>query len=155
MTKAKKPESAVKETKKIIEKLVKLLEVKAEVEVKSSEGVILVDLGSSETANLIGYHGETLNALQSLTNLMLWRKMDEWTSVVVDIDGYRDKRKDSLEKMAQNVAQKVKFSGQPQALPPMSAFERRLVHLVLSEDAQVETVSEGDSERRVVVRPKS
>jgi len=155
MTKAKKPESAVKETKKIIEKLVKLLEVKAEVEVKSSEGVILVDLGSSETANLIGYHSETLNALQSLTNLMLWRKMDEWTSVVVDIDGYRDKRKDSLEKMAQNVAQKVKFSGQPQALPPMSAFERRLVHLVLSEDAQVETVSEGDSERRVVVRPKS
>ena len=155
MTKIKKPESAVKKTKKIIEKLVELLEVEAKVEVKPSEEAILVNLSSPETANLIGYHGETLNALQSLTNLMLWRKAGEWTSVVVDIDGYREKRKDLLEKMAQNVAQKVKFSGQPQALPPMSAFERRLVHLVLSEDSQIETVSEGEAERRVVVRPKS
>ena len=155
MTKIKKPVSVVKETKKIIEKLIDLLEVEAKVEVESSEEAISVNLISAETANLIGYHGETLNALQSLANLMLWRKAGEWTSVVVDIDGYRDKRKDSLEKMAQNVAQKVKFSGQPQALPPMSAFERRLVHLALSEDAKVETASEGEAERRVVVRPKS
>jgi len=155
MAKAKKSVSAVEETGKIIKKLIKLLEVEAQVEVKPGEEAILVNLVSSETANLIGYHGETLNALQSLANLMLWRKMGEWTSVVVDIDDYRGKRKDSLEKMAQNVAQKVKFSGQPQALPPMSAFERRLVHLVLSEDDQVETVSEGETERRVVVRPKS
>jgi len=153
--KAKKLEAAIKETKKIIEKLIEFLEVEVKIEVEPGEEVILVNLSSPETASLIGYHGETLNAMQSLVNLMLWRKIGEWTSVVVDIDGYREKRKDSLEKMAQNVAQKVKFSGQPQALPPMSAFERRLVHLVLSEDEKVKTVSEGETDRRVVVHPKS
>jgi len=155
MIKAKKLEATIKETKKIIEKLIEFLEVEVKVEVEPGEEVILVNLSSPETASLIGYHGETLNAMQSLVNLMLWRKVGEWTSVVVDIDGYREKRKDLLEKMAQNVAQKVKFSGQPQALPPMSAFERRLVHLVLSEDEKVKTVSEGETDRRVVVHPKS
>ena len=147
--------SPLKEVKTLMAQMLKLMEVKSQLEVKKEDEVIKVGLSSDQPAGLIGYHGETLNSMQLLVNLMLWRKTGDWQSVVLDVDGYREKRKDLLEQMARNVAQKVKFSGQAETLPPMSAFERRLVHLALSDDKEIDTISEGEEERRVVVRPKS
>jgi spoIIIJ-associated protein len=73
--------------------------------------------------------------------------------VLVEVNDYRQKRKENLERLAVSMAQKVKFSGRPQILSPMSSFERRIIHLALAEDAQVETVSEGEGkQRRVVVK---
>ena len=129
--------------------------VETKIAVEESEGVFNIQMETEQPGILIGYHGETLAAIQLMVGMIAWRKLGEWTKVLANIGDYRERRKESLERMALSVAQKAKFSGQPQALPPMSAFERRLIHLALSADPEVETLSEGEGkERHVVVKSK-
>ncbi|MBM3205991.1 hypothetical protein FJZ41_04050, partial [Candidatus Shapirobacteria bacterium] len=109
-----------------------------------------------EPGILIGYHGQSLVAIQQILTLMAFKKFGEWVRLLVDVGDYREKRKESLEQMAKSLAQKVKLSGQSQVFPPMSSFERRIIHLVLAEDNEVKTVSEGEGDQRhVVLKPKS
>jgi len=87
--------------------------------------------------------------------MIAYRKFGEWTRILVNVGDYRERRKEVLERMALAVAQRAKFSGQPQALPPMSAFERRIIHLALTGDSELETASEGEGkDRHVVIKPK-
>lgn len=145
----------IKVIEEITQDLLNHLEVEAKVSVEESEGVLNIQLETDQPAILIGYHGETLAAIQLMVGMIAWRKLGEWTRVLVNVGDYRQRRKESLGRMAFSVSQKVKFSGQPQALPPMSAFERRIIHLALSSDPEIETASEGEGkERHVVVRPK-
>lgn len=145
----------LKTVEEITQDLLSRLEVEVKVAVEESEGVFNVQLETEQPGILIGYHGETLAAIQLMVGMIAWRKLGEWTKVLVNIGDYRQRRKESLERMALSVAQKAKFSGQPQALPPMSAFERRIIHLALSSDPEVETLSEGEGkERHVVVKSK-
>jgi spoIIIJ-associated protein len=130
------------------------LEIEAEVKISQGrQGLIKLQFETEEPGILIGYHGETLNSIQRLLGMMVYRQTDEWVRVLVEVNDYRQKRKENLERLAVSMAQKVKFSGRPQILSPMSSFERRIIHLALAEDAQVETVSEGEGkQRRVVVK---
>ena len=125
------------------------------VEEDQENQAVKVKIKTDNPGVLIGFHGKTLSAFQLILGLMVYRKLGEWQKIVVDVNGYREEQVERLKKIALNAAQKVKFSGQPVALSPMTSFERRIIHLALNDFAGVETVSEGEgSQRHVVIRPK-
>jgi spoIIIJ-associated protein len=104
---------------------------------------------------LIGYHGETLRALQYLVNLMV-QKGGERERIYIDVAGYKKARAYSLEKQAQETAERVVKSGVEEAMSPMNAAERRIVHLALREIDSVDTDSRGEEPKRyIVVLPKA
>ena len=140
---------------KITQELFSLLETKVGLEIKEEEDGIIIQLTTEEPGILIGYHGQALQSLQLLIGLIGFRKTGEWTRVLVNVGDYREKREESLTNMAKSLAQKVKFSGTSQSLPPMSSAERRIIHLALADDQEVETVSESEGrDRHVVIKPK-
>ena len=105
---------------------------------------------------LIGRHGRTLEAVQTLVSLLVSRKLGFRYPVVVDVEGYKSRRHDKVVSMAKSAASRAVQQGRPTNLPPMSAYERRLVHIALRDDDRVETHSEGvDPERRVVIAPRA
>jgi len=154
--KIKKRESKLELVKKLTQQLLTLLEVAVEFVVEEKEEIVNINFQTDNPGMLIGYHGETISAFQRILSLMVYKKLDEWPRILVDVGDYRQRRQQTLEKMALSVAQKVKFSGRHQALPPMSPVERRIIHIALSDNPDVETESEGEGrERRVVVKPQT
>lgn len=139
-------------TKELIEKLG--MTVKCEV-VETATGEFSIQLETEEPGILIGYHGETIGALQLLLGIMVYRHLGEWVKIVVNIGDYRQRRQETLEGMAMRAAEQARLSGSLQNLPPMSSFERRIIHLALSSVEGIETISEGEGNfRHVVVKPK-
>lgn len=127
------------------------------IEVVFEEASYRVSVEAGEgAALLIGYHGETLNSLQTILSLLVYRQLGPGVMVVVDVDGYRQERATKLKALAVHACDKARFLNMPQSLPPMNAFERRLIHLFVSEvgDMQSESVGEG-RQRQVIIQPKS
>lgn len=122
---------------------------------EDEEGNFKVVIDSeADSGVLIGYHGENLNSLQRMLSLISYKSLGEWKRIIVDVSGYRDERQARLEELAENAAKRVRFLQDPVTLPPMSAFERRVIHLKVSEIPGVSTESTGEGrERRVVIRP--
>lgn len=141
-----------------IEELLELLDQKdAKVEIKEDKEnqIFLVKIESSSPGPLIGRQGRNLSSLQYLLNLIFWRKTEGKGRVIIDINNYRDEQKERLIKMAQDAALKVKAIKQSVSLPPMSSFERRIIHLSLADDQEIETVSQDEGpQRHIVVQPK-
>lgn len=150
-------EKNLKKIKKITQELVDWLELPVTVEVKKGEEeTVAVQLETDNPGLLIGYHGQTLSGIQLILSKMVYHKLGEWEKIVVNVGDYREKRQESLEKMAMSAAQKVKFSGEDFSFQPMSPVERRIIHLKLSDHPDVTTESIGESrDRRVVVKLKS
>lgn len=150
-------EKIIKNIEKTSEKLLKLLSVEAKVVVtedKENEA-FNVQIETEEPGVLIGFHGETLSSFQLLLNIIVGKQTGEWSRIVVNIGDYREKREDVLKHMGLNAAQKVRFSGEPVALPGLSAYDRRVIHLVLSEYDDVVAESEGEGrDRQLVIKPK-
>jgi len=146
-----------KKIKELTEKLLGLLLVKGTVgvyEEKESQ-IFSVQIDSGDSGYLIGYHGETIEALQLILSLMVYKQLGSWQKLVVDVGNYRRQREEQLKKLALNVAQKVKFSREPQPIADLSPRERRTVHLFLSNHPDVYTESEGEGQkRRLMVKPK-
>ena len=118
------------------------------------EGTVMVDIAGQNLGALIGYHGEGLAAIQLFLSMTLHREWGEWPSLYVDVEGYRREREEKVKALAQRTAQKVRFLSVPVALPPMSPFERRIIHLVVEQIEGVITESAGTGwERHVVVKP--
>ncbi len=105
---------------------------------------VVVEMVSDDAAILIGRHGATLEALQLLTNIACGRRREEGPRVILDAEGYRYRREQSLTRMALHVARDVQRSGRSQLLEPMNPFERRLVHTTIDGLDDVSTESEGD-----------
>ncbi len=147
--------SAQKKVKEELNEILKLMGIEAEV-VTSLEGEkVIADIKSENGAILIGKKGQTLNALQLIVNIIVNRDEKTRTKVIVDTESYRQRRENTLVKTAKEVADEVKRKGQPRELEPMSPTERRVVHLALENDRDVETTSKGEGNfRRVVVSPK-
>jgi spoIIIJ-associated protein len=146
----------IKELEKIVKDLFTHLDFKADFQIKPEDEILVINLKTQEPGVLIGYHGQTLAALQQIITLMAFKKFNQWIKILVDVEDYREKRKESLEQMAQGLVERVKTSGQNQALPPMSSFERRIVHMFLANQPEVESVSEGEGEQRhIVIKPKA
>lgn len=147
----------LKKIEKKAKELLAALEVEAETRVEEIEedSLIRINLETEEAASLIGFHGETLHALQLILSFMVHKELGQWVKLVVDIAGYREKREEQLKKLALNLAMKAKFSGETQMIPNLLPSERRLVHLTLSDHPDVDSVSEGEGRQRVLmIRPK-
>lgn len=145
----------VNKIKKVIKELLNYLGIEAELDVSSTEGVYQIQLETNDPGILIGYHGETLRAIQKMVAMIIYRQLGEWQRIAVNVGDYYQRRQESLEKMASAAAQKARFSKEAQSLPPMPPAERRIIHLALASQVDVETVSEGEGRNRhVVVRPK-
>lgn len=143
--------------KQITEQLLKLLQIEATVEVSEDQqsGSVEIQIETPERGILIGYHGETLAAFQLVLGILVGKKTGEWAQLTVNIGDYRQKREQTLQRMAVSAAQRVQFSGQPVVLENLSSFERRVVHLALVDHPEVETSSEGEGrERKLVIRPR-
>jgi len=141
--------------KQRLEEIVAFLGVNAHVKAEESEEGIELDIeASAHTPRLIGHHGETLRALEYVLNQMMKRTDGEAPRVSVDVAGYKQARRESLEVLAREVAERVKESHVEEELKPMNAAERRIVHMALKEIPDVDTESRGeDRDRRIVVKP--
>lgn len=121
-------------------------------EYEGDDGELILDVTAPNLAVLIGRHGRTLESLQTMFSLIVSRRLGFRYPVVVDIEGYKSRRNDKVNSMAHSAAARAVRQHGSVSLPPMSAYERRLVHIALRDNAAVETHSEGvDPERRVVV----
>lgn len=146
--------------KEILETLIKHLDFEAEIRL-SGEGseTVLNVAGTSpeaveELGSLIGRRGERLQAIQHLVNLMLSRKLGEWARVTVDVEEYRGRREAQLRALARKAGERVRETGRAVQLEPMTALERRWVHMELQGAPGIATESAGEEpERRVVVIP--
>jgi len=124
-------------------------------EYEGDEGEIILDITGDDLAVLIGRHGRTLDALQVLVSTITNRKLDTRYPLVVDVSGYRHRRRVKLEEIARGAADRAVRQHRAVQLRPMSSFERRVIHVVLRDDRRVVTESEGVEPRRmVVVRPQ-
>ena len=115
----------------------------------------VLDVTGKDLGVLIGRQGETLQALQYLTRLMLSRRLERWEPVVVDVESYRERRRRSLHRLALRMAERVASSGRRVVLEAMPAYERRIVHLALRDHPEVMTKSVGDGDsRKVTIVPR-
>jgi spoIIIJ-associated protein len=119
--------------------------------------VITINVTGDDLGILIGRRGQTLAALQHIVRLMVAHRMKERVPIVIDVEGYKQRRYEALQALAQRMAEQVRERKRPFALEPMPAYERRIIHLTLAEDPDVTTESTGVGEVRKVVimlRPK-
>jgi spoIIIJ-associated protein len=146
--------------KDILEELMRLLGFDVRIEVETGDTSRLNVVGSDDAHEalgaLIGRKGERLSALQHLVNLMLSRRMGEWTRVLVDVEDYRGRRERQLRDIATRAAARVEETGKMLQLEPMPALERRWIHLALRDHPTVATQSIGEEpNRRIVVLPRA
>ncbi|MBP5158816.1 MAG: protein jag [Lachnospiraceae bacterium] len=140
-----------------LRKVFTAMELEAELEANFDEenSTIEVQVKGTDMGILIGKRGQTLDSLQYLASLVVNRVRDGYIKIKLDTENYRERRKETLENLAGNIANKVKRSHKPLALEPMNPYERRIIHSALQNDKYVETHSEGeDPYRKVVVTPK-
>ena len=115
----------------------------------------LVGVTVADPASLIGYRGRSLASIQQIMSLMIKNRLGYFVRVLLDVNDYRAEQKNRLKEMVINTANRVKESGKPASLLPMSSYERRLCHMAISEVEGVMTESEGEGEdRHVVIKPK-
>lgn len=128
-----------------------IVDVKYNEEEKSMD----IDLSGDEMGVLIGKRGQTLDSLQYLVSLVVNKGSEDYVRVKVDTENYRERRKETLENLAKNIAYKVKRTKRSVSLEPMNPYERRIIHSALQNDRYVTTYSEGEEPfRRVVVTVK-
>jgi spoIIIJ-associated protein len=134
--------------------LVDAMGLDATVDAYDAGEVITVDVTTKETGLFIGQKGETIDAIQYLLNVAVYKDRPFVKRIVVDSEGYRQRRVEAIQGMAHRTARRALREKRPVSLPPMSAAERRVVHLFLKENPSVTTSSEGkEEERRVVITP--
>ncbi|MEN8614476.1 RNA-binding cell elongation regulator Jag/EloR [Dehalogenimonas sp. THU2] len=120
-----------------------------------NESGMVFDILGEDLGLLIGRHGQTLSNFQYLVRILVAQRVGEYLPIVVDVNGYRQRRFKALETLARRTAEQVRIRRVPFSLEPMPAFERRIVHLVLANDPAVTTESVGvGEERKVVVVPR-
>lgn len=129
------------------------MKVQAEIRIREENDVINIDLNGPKMGLIIGYRGETLDSLQYLSSLVINKNNDiPYKKVVLDIENYRKKREETLIRVAEKTAYKVRQTKRPYRLEPMNPYERRIIHSALQDNKYVFTISEGEgSQRRVVV----
>ena len=151
--KARKKNDTVDNIREFLENVFSAMNMEVTIDIKKAEDdkVYEVELSGKEMGLLIGKRGQTLDSLQYLTNLAVNKHSDGYIKVKLDTEDYRQRRKDTLENLAKNIAYKVKTTKRPVSLEPMNPFERRVIHSALQGDRYVETHSEGEEPFRHVV----
>ena len=158
MKKNKQNKQNIEIVEKITNELFSLLQIKAKFEVKLDEenDAILLQINTQDEAGLlIGTRGETLNSIQTIIGMIFRKRTGEWKRILVNVADWREKQTDRLTQLATQTAERVKSSQQPQPLYNLTPSQRRVVHLVLASDKEVETESKGEGkERYLIIKPK-
>lgn len=140
----------------LLSQMLQHLGIEAEIELswledeEDGDRPLCLNVVGDDLGLLIGRNGETLSSIQYLIRLMVNQELLRWKNIVIDIDGYKERRAEQLEQLAQRMAEQVVASGRPASLEPMPANERRLVHIALRNHEQVYTSSTGEDNRRKV-----
>jgi spoIIIJ-associated protein len=152
-------------TKEVVRELLALMDIPADVMAVDNPSVmeldrddpptVFIDINGRDLGMLIGRRGENLSQMQYMVNLIVNRNSDKWVRVILDIEGYRTRREESLIGLAERVARQVARNRRPIALEPMPANERRIVHMTLKKQPGITTSSSGEGDmRRVTVFPQ-
>ena len=151
---AEEPGSPAAALRELCERVAVSLGAPVAVTIEEDEETLTARLSGPDLGLVIGKHGQTIDAIQYLANAIVWRGREDRKSVVVDAAGYRDRRRASLEQLADRAAGEARAARKEVPLEPMSAVERKIVHLHLQDREDVETASEGtEPNRYVVVKP--
>lgn len=149
------PEALLKDVETFVASSVDAMGFDARIDVYDAGDFIAVDVASSETGLFIGPKGETVDALQYLLNVTTYKGRPFVKRIVIDSEGYRQRRVEAVQGMAHRMARKAVREHRLVELPPMSSAERRIVHMFLKDNQQVNTASQGAGEnRRVTVSPE-
>ena len=144
-------EEVEKSAYEFLQGVFKAMEMNVEIKAEFSDDTLSVDLNGDDMGVLIGKRGQTLDSLQYLTSLVVNKGKASYTRVKLDTENYRNRRKETLENLARNIAFKVKKTKRPVFLEPMNPYERRIIHSALQNDPYVTTHSEGEEPYRKVV----
>jgi spoIIIJ-associated protein len=140
------------EVREVVERILAAIGVQARIEIAETDETVTATIVGRELGLAIGKHGQTIDAIQYLANAVIWRgRGDERKAVVVDAAGYRARREATLDALAKRNAERAISSGRSVELDPMTAVERKVVHLALKETDGVVTRSEGTEPNRFVV----
>ena len=157
VTKIDNPSEVVQVASDVVSKLIRLMDIDVISTMRHTDGEDegpFFDIEGEDSALLIGRRGETLRALQLLVRTIVGRKLGTNLNFTVDVEGYDDRRRQSLANLADRVASRVIKTGRSIELEPMSARERRIVHISLADQKGIQTESSGEGkERRVVIQP--
>ena len=149
-------EKAKENLQLFLEEFIKNLPETTEYNIKKGENYINVSLNGTDLGYLIGYRGETLYALQSILSAIAGKEIQNKVRVILDIQGYKEKREKTLEELAEKVAKTVVRTKKSVKLEPMKAYERKIIHSKLQQHPRVETTSVGEEPyRRIIVSLKS
>lgn len=139
----------------LVRDVVAAMELEAEIAAREEGDTVYISLQGNNLGVLIGRRGETLNALQYLVNLAVNRNCVDRKRVVLDIEGYRKKREEALQRLALRLADKARRRGRSVVLEPMNPQERRIIHMALRGRDDIYTFSEGEEPfRKIVIAPK-
>lgn len=145
----------------LLSQMLQRLDIEAEVELswldddEDGDSPLNLNVVGEDLGILIGRNGETLASIQYLIRLMVNQELHRWKNIIIDVDGYKQRRAEQLNQLAHRLAEQVVSSGRPASLEPMPASERRLVHIALRNHEHVYTASIGeDSRRKVQILPK-
>lgn len=155
-------ENLISITKATVQELLHHMDIRAEVDAQMGESdeedgapPVMVNVQGGDLSILIGRHAETLNAFQLITRLIVGKEVGHTAHVIIDVEGFRKRREDSLRQLAQRMAQQAVSTGTRQSLEPMTPAERRIVHMELRDSNEVSTESVGeDPKRKVVIIPR-
>ena|SRR5579859_7370005 len=148
----KKQEKIIKDT---AEKLFTLLGVIAEMQITRTEESVAIEITTEDTGMLIGYHGETLEALQLILSLCISKQLGSYLRISVEIGEYKKNRTDYLKQLVEQTKERVLSQKQAITLPSLKAWERREVHMLLQNDPDVVSESTGEGrERALTISPK-
>jgi spoIIIJ-associated protein len=142
--------------REVLQKILDGLGLQTKVEVFTMDGSTLLHIATAEPGRLIGKHGQTLSQLQFLVNRILQRASAEATRVTVDCERYRERQRDDTLKKVLEAADNVRRWGDAVKIGPFNAFDRRVIHLHMEKDRELEAVSEGDGDeagmKKMIVR---
>ena len=152
----KENEDGLNLAKGALENILMRIPVAASVRAEATDGKIILEIEGDKSGLLIGRKGKTLDALQFIVNKIVNKAMEKKINVVVDAENYRKRRQESLTQMALKIADKAKRIRKPVATNPLNPHDRRIIHLALKEDDELDTKSRGEGLlKKVVVIPKS
>lgn len=151
----KEQEEAKQNIEKFLKELKESIKEEFEYEIIKTDSKINVNLNGEGLGYLIGYRGETLYAMQNIMSTIAGKGIQNRVRVILDIQGYKEKREKTLEELAKKVAKTVIKTKKPVKLEPMQAYERKIIHSALQENEKIETISVGEEpHRRIVISLK-
>ncbi|MFZ5641151.1 MAG: RNA-binding cell elongation regulator Jag/EloR [Bacillota bacterium] len=148
-------ESPVSKAKKFLSEIFEKMGLNVDITAREVEEYTVLDISGPDLGILIGRRGDTLDAIQYLTNLVANKNIEKRVKIIVDVEGYRKRREETLHKLAFRLAEKAMRKGQDVVLEPMNPHERRVIHTALQGHRDVFTYSEGEEPyRKIVIAPK-